>query len=90
VVSRLLTPSLESAPAQMRQSLFGRSLGRILAHELFHILADECGHQNEGIAKSHFSARELLSSHFSFEEDALERMASTAPPIDAHRRGSSE
>ena len=90
VVSRLLTSSLENAPAGLRQSLFGRSLGRILAHEFFHILADECGHQNEGIAKSHFSARELLSPHFSFEEGALERMASTVSPIDAPRRGSSE
>lgn len=75
VVSRLLTGDLMEKPLAQRQMLFGRSLGRIVAHEIYHILADEPGHQDHGIAKSHFSARELLDARFSFNEAALDRMS---------------
>lgn len=83
-ISRLLTPDLIDKQLTHRQMLFGRSLGRILAHELYHILSGETGHEHEGIAKSHFSAKDLLSGRFSFEEAALERMSGNPPvPVPA-------
>ncbi len=60
--------------------------GRIIAHELFHILADERGHEGQGVAKSHFTANDLLNAHFSFESGALERMAGGRLAAETPRR----
>ena len=35
------------------------------------ILANECHHAESGVAKSAFSARDLLAEHFKFERTAL-------------------
>jgi hypothetical protein len=90
VLSHLLAPALSYVPSAKRESLLGRSLGRILAHELFHILADEPGHENEGVAKRSFSAQDLLSKHFSFEERALDRIAAMKIPAELPRRGTTD
>lgn len=83
-ISRLLTPDLIDKQLVHRQMLFGRSLGRILAHEMYHILSGQTGHENEGVAKSHFSAKDLLRGRFSFEDAALERMSGVPPaPVPA-------
>jgi hypothetical protein len=74
-VSALLAPGLIAFPASQRPMLIGRSLGRIVAHELYHILADETRHVHSGVAKASFSTGELLSANFTFEESALERIA---------------
>jgi hypothetical protein len=41
--------------------LLGRAMGRVLAHELYHIVADTSDHGHEGVAQSALSARELTS-----------------------------
>ncbi len=74
-VSALLAPALVAVPAEQRPALIGRSLGRVMAHELYHIVADETRHVHAGVAKSSFSSVELLSASFTFEESALDRMA---------------
>jgi len=75
VISTLLAPGLASVQASRRSMLLGRSLGRIMAHELYHILADETRHVNVGVAKSSFSTADLLSADFVFEGTAIDRMS---------------
>jgi hypothetical protein len=41
--------------------LLGRAMGRVLAHELYHIVADTSEHGREGVAKAALSPRELTS-----------------------------
>jgi hypothetical protein len=41
--------------------LLGRAMGRVLAHELYHIVADTAEHGDNGVAQSSLSARELTS-----------------------------
>jgi len=36
-------------------------MGRVLAHELYHIIADTAKHGREGVAQRAFSARELAA-----------------------------
>ena len=41
--------------------LLGRAMGRVLAHELYHIVADTAQHGKNGVAQSALSGRELTS-----------------------------
>ena len=41
--------------------LLGRAMGRILAHELYHIAADTSQHSREGVAQAALTPRELTS-----------------------------
>lgn len=87
-LNRLAAATLAQEPKGRRDFLYGRALGRILAHEIYHILAQTRDHDETGVAKSHFNAREILAEDFSFNEPALAllRLRSapldTAPPID--------
>jgi len=49
-----------------RDSAFGRAVGRVLAHELFHVFAGTVHHGADGIAKPMFTERELLAPRFQF------------------------
>ncbi len=57
-----------------REDLLGRSLGRVLAHELFHIFADTGEHSHEGVAKTSFSRKDLLSDAFEFSPKDAKRI----------------
>jgi hypothetical protein len=41
--------------------LFGRALGRVLAHELVHVLTGSGRHGREGVARSALSGKELIT-----------------------------
>ena len=41
--------------------LLGRAMGRVLAHELYHIIANTTEHGRQGVAQATLSARELTS-----------------------------
>lgn len=66
-VRALLQSDLLSLPATGRDAAFGRALARVLAHELYHIFADTTHHGSCGIGKEAYSARDLLSDNFRFE-----------------------
>lgn len=51
-----------------RETLFGRAIGRVLTHELYHILAQTRHHGGSGVAAPSFTVSELLGDHFSFDE----------------------
>jgi hypothetical protein len=82
-LSRILAPVL---PEYDRPDyLYGRAMGRLLAHELFHILTTSADHDASGVAKSSFSAQDLLSDRFGFESTTLakfEHAAADKNPTD--------
>jgi len=53
-----------------RDAVYGRAMGRVLAHELYHIFANTPEHGTSGVAKAAYSVRELLSRVFTFEGPA--------------------
>ena len=65
---------LKMSKAQWRQpdSILGRALGRVLAHELYHMLAKSQHHASEGVTKSALTAAQLISD---------ERLQPTHPPV---------
>jgi hypothetical protein len=50
-----------------RAQAFGRALGRVVAHELYHIFANTPRHGSKGVGQAFFSARDLLADDFQFE-----------------------
>lgn len=50
-----------------RDEIFGRALGRVVAHELYHIFANTTRHGDCGVGKAAYSVRELLADDFQFE-----------------------
>jgi hypothetical protein len=57
---------LEMRPGE-RARTFGRALGRVLAHELYHIFANTTRHGSDGVGREFYSVQDLLSAAFQFE-----------------------
>lgn len=54
--------------------LLGRALGRVLAHEVMHILSKSGAHGRTGIAKTALSGSQLIAPELRFGSQDLERM----------------
>lgn len=71
--------AMEAGRAKLqRDRALGRAMGRVVAHELYHILGDTRKHAAQGVAKSVHDAEDLVSNGASFtpaENDML-----SAPP----------
>ena len=50
-----------------RPAAFGRAIGRVLAHELYHIFANTTRHGSNGVAREFYSVHDLLSADFLFQ-----------------------
>jgi len=56
--------------------VLGRAMGRVLAHELYHIVADTAGHGENGVAQSALSARELTAGQLELKPSDVEAIQS--------------
>jgi hypothetical protein len=79
-VARLLAPALPREAAR-RNFLYGRALGRVVAHELFHAITGTREHDDAGVAKHSFRASDILGEHFEFELATLKRFRESAPVV---------
>jgi hypothetical protein len=61
-----LGEQLSMLPRAHREEAFGRALGRVLAHELYHIFANTTRHAEGGVGKPVYSVEDLLSTAFRF------------------------
>jgi hypothetical protein len=52
---------INSVPSKDRQVLLGHMLGRVVAHELYHLLLQTVSHRRSGLAKAVLSWRDLVS-----------------------------
>ena len=52
----------------------GRALGRVIAHEIYHIVAHTAEHHDRGVAKAVFSIRDLTNPQFEFDAWSISRM----------------
>lgn len=56
--------------------LLGRAMGRVLAHELYHIAADTAEHGREGVAQAALTPTELTSGSLELRGPEVEAVAS--------------
>jgi hypothetical protein len=68
---------LLSFDADEREAVFGRALGRVVAHELYHIFANTSRHGSDGVAKAAYTVQELLTEEFQFEGRESREMRSS-------------
>ena len=61
-----LGEQLLALPRGDRDGALGRALGRVLAHELYHIFANTTQHAADGVGKPAYSVGDLLSTGFRF------------------------
>jgi hypothetical protein len=59
---------------QAEPSAIGKALGRVMAHEIYHIAARTTDHHDTGVAKAAFSPRDLTMPRFDFDSWSLARM----------------
>lgn len=71
---RMMAPVLTGLPAIARDLAFGRALGRVVAHELYHVLAKTTAHQENGVSKPCFRLADLVAPAFRFDGESIERM----------------
>ena len=67
-IRMFLKKELLAREPAVRNNLFGRAVGRVLAHELYHIFANTGHHGSCGVGKGAYSVQELLSDDFRFED----------------------
>jgi hypothetical protein len=52
-------------------TLLGRALGRVMAHEMYHMLARSIAHASEGVTRECLSARELVRDRLMLSDKSL-------------------
>jgi hypothetical protein len=76
--------SLQRSPQSIRahdwNTTFGMALGRVMAHELYHMLSEQGGHTSEGVTKKSLSAQQLVSGSMRLDPEALQRIHSGLAP----------
>jgi hypothetical protein len=77
---QLLGPVLSQIRREDRPGVFGRAAARVLAHELFHMIAQTTTHGSRGVSKSCFGVSELTADRFEFDSVTVARMR---PPVEA-------
>ncbi len=74
-LTEMLAPSLSGKESGQRDFLYGRAMGRLLAHELYHTLSNKRGHSESGVGKATFSANDVLAERFTFDRSVLAQSA---------------
>jgi hypothetical protein len=58
-IARSVGPAILSMEPAQAEAVFGRAMGRVVAHELIHMISGSTNHGREGIARSAFSRSDL-------------------------------
>jgi hypothetical protein len=66
-IRQFTQPGLMAFRTADRAAKYGRALGRVLAHELYHIFANTMRHGSIGVAKESYSTQDLLADDFLFQ-----------------------
>jgi len=74
-VTAVLRPAMHGGEFANADVLLGRALGRVVAHELMHMLTRSSAHAHQGVGKASLSGRQLIASELPLEPADLERIA---------------
>jgi hypothetical protein len=74
---RVRSTLLRALPAQNRghsEIVYGRAMARVLAHELYHVLAGTESHSRQGVTQRALSGAELVSDQLELDPEQLNLM----------------
>jgi cytochrome c553 len=72
---------LQGQAVAKRQATFGRALGRVMSHELYHIFTHTRHHGNDDVARPAYTGLELASDRFAFGLKELKLLRSSLTPV---------
>jgi hypothetical protein len=85
---------LENEAKVHQEVHLGRALGRVVAHELYHVLANSSTHGTTGLTKARLDSRDLITGQYSLAHedltprvrigDAASTVASGRPGLPSH------
>ena len=78
--SKIDCAALTRAVGPIGDAVYGLAMARVLAHELYHVLAQTTHHGRAGIAKPCFRTTDLLATAFEFEESIRVQLRSLHGP----------
>ncbi|MEP6715784.1 MAG: hypothetical protein ABJC09_09420, partial [Terriglobia bacterium] len=70
-VRSLVAPGVSTLRLADRNSVLGRALARVSAHEIYHMLTGSKAHANEGIARAAYSRTILTAPSFAFDKPEM-------------------
>jgi hypothetical protein len=73
-VSRAVRSAISGGDIARANLLMGRALGRVLAHEVVHMLAKSGKHGDDGVAKRSLSGAQLIAPELRLDAGDLDRM----------------
>jgi hypothetical protein len=79
-VREFVQRSLVALTSEEKEFLYGRALGRVLAHELYHIFANTTRHGSLGVAKECYSVNDLMNDEFQFQAKESRMLRAKRPP----------
>jgi hypothetical protein len=68
-------PAIEKMGPEQAEAVFGRAMGRVVAHELVHMMTRSAVHGHEGIAQSALSPNELTCDRLDLSPADLARVS---------------
>jgi len=74
-IRTLIQRDLLTSPSADREELLGRALGRVAAHEIYHILLHTAAHDRAGLSRASQSSADLLADEASFNAVEQQRLA---------------
>jgi hypothetical protein len=67
-IRRFIGSDVRALDQKDRDIAYGRAVGRVLAHELYHVFTNTTRHASWGVAKAYYTSHDLVSEKFQFQE----------------------
>lgn len=80
-VRRAVESALWGDQRRNRDQLFGRALGRVVAHELVHMLAQTNTHAKSGVFKPSLSGTQLIADHLALSPEDSNLLRHSKPSL---------
>lgn len=80
-VRRIVESALWGDQRRNRDQLFGRALGRVVAHELVHMLTQTNTHAKTGLFKPSLSGTRLIAEHLELTPEDYARLRDSKPAL---------
>jgi hypothetical protein len=71
-----------SAVLTRPECVFGIALGRVMAHELYHMLAEETRHTGDGVTRTSLRADDLIDGNLELDSAAVSRIGARMQRAD--------
>lgn len=78
--------ALPGRDAARGNTMLGRAMGRVLAHELYHIAGETFKHGRDGVAQATLSPQDLISNRLELDPEDVETIRSKSAALEASSR----